>query len=59
MTKVKKTIDECEACQKTKVVTTQTKEKTKKLQAEELFEKIYIDICGPLKEVYNGNNRSI
>ena len=37
---------------KTKTVTTQTKEDTIKLTASEPFEKIYIDICGPLQETF-------
>ena len=47
---IKKVISQCEACQKTKTVTTRTKEETIKLSAKEPWEKIYIDICGPLRE---------
>ena len=52
MMEIKDTIRQCEACQKTKTVTTQTKEDTIKLTASEPFEKIYIDICGPLQETF-------
>ena len=44
---VKETISACEACQKSKVVTTATKEETVELTEREPFKKIYIDICGP------------
>ena len=50
----KEVIKECEACQRTKVITTKTKEDTKTIKAEEAFEKIYIDICGPWKEMRHG-----
>lgn len=50
----KEVIQECEACQRNKVVTTRTKEDTKILQAREIFEKIYIDICGPWRETRYG-----
>ena len=49
---VKETIKLCEACQRSKVVTTKTKEETIKLIATEPGEKIYIDICGPLNETF-------
>ena len=49
---VKETIRHCEACQRTKVVTTKTREETIKLTATEPGEKIYIDICGPLNETF-------
>ena len=49
---VKDVIKHCEACQRTKVVTTKTKEETIKLIAAEPCEKIYIDICGPLSETF-------
>ena len=48
-------INECEMCQRNKVVTTKMKEKTQTLQADETFEKIYIDICGPWKETRVGD----
>ena len=35
-----------------KVVTTALKEETITLSADEKFEKIYIDICGPLQETF-------
>lgn len=47
---VKDTIEGCISCQQTKTLTTQTKEKTVKIQSDEPFEKIYIDICGPFRE---------
>ena len=46
----KEVIGKCEECLKAKTITIKTKEITKQLTAEEPFEKIYIDICGPLKE---------
>jgi hypothetical protein len=49
---VKDTIRQCEACQRTKAMTTRTAEETIKLTAEEPWEKIYIDICGPLQETF-------
>ena len=49
---IRQTVRHCEACQKVKTVTTATKEETIKLSANEPFEKIYIDICGPLKETF-------
>jgi hypothetical protein len=49
---VREIIGQCEHCQKTKVVTTRTKEETIKLTAEEPWEKVYIDICGPLQETF-------
>ena len=49
---VQNVIRNCLACQKIKVVTTKTKEINKTLSASEPFEKIYIDICGPLKETF-------
>jgi len=49
---VKEAIRQCEPCQRVKVVTTATKEETIKLTAREPFEKIYIDICGPLQETF-------
>ena len=42
----------CEVCQLYKVVTTKTKEEKVILSAEKLFEKIYMDICGPFKETF-------
>ena len=45
----KEIIGKCKVCLKAKTITTKTKETTKQLTAEEPFEKIYIDICGPLK----------
>jgi len=49
---IKYTIRECEACQKNKVVTTATKEETIQLSANEPFEKLYMDICGPFRESF-------
>ena len=52
VTKVKKIISECEACQKSKVV---TKEVTKTYKQMNYLRKyIYIDIGGPLKETLHG-----
>jgi len=48
----------CETCQKNKVVTTSTKEKTKVLTATSLFEIVYTDICGPMRET-SGRKRYI
>ena len=50
----KEVISKCEVCQKSKVLTSPTKEKPKLLLASEPFEKIYIDICGPWKESIRG-----
>jgi len=47
---VKEVIRNCQACQKSKTVTTATKEKTIHITANEPFEKIYIDVCGPFRE---------
>ena len=49
---VKETIRHCEPCQRTKTITTKTKEDTIRLTAKEPWEKIYIDICGPLQETF-------
>jgi len=49
---VKETIRHYKACQRTKVVTTITREETIKLTATEPGEKIYIYICGPLNETF-------
>ena len=49
---VKDCVSRCEACQRVKVLTTKTKEDTMNLSAKEAFEKIYIDICGPLQETF-------
>ena len=37
---------------KNKVVTTATKEETIQLSANEPFEKLYMDICGPFRESF-------
>ena len=50
---VQDVINKCEACQKTKTMTQKTKEDCVRLSANEPFEKIYIDICGPWKETVN------
>jgi len=47
---VKEVVSECVECQQTKTYTAKTKEDTIKINASELFEKVYIDICGPWKE---------
>ena len=49
---VKETIRHREACQRTKIVITKTREETIKLTATKPGEKIYIDICGPLNETF-------
>ena len=49
---VKDIIKHCEACQRTKVVTTKTKEEAINLTATEPCENIYIDIWGPLSETH-------
>ena len=49
---VNEVIRTCEACQKTKVYTRKTKEKTVQITASEPFEKIYIDICGPFRQSF-------
>lgn len=46
---VKEVIQSCDYCQKTKAMTTKTKEETLTISAKEPFEKVYIDICGPLR----------
>ena len=43
-------IQQCVPCQKMKVVTTSMKEPIQKLEASELFECIFVDIHGPLRE---------
>lgn len=53
VSEVKRTISDCDACQRTKIVTTKLKEETKLNIATEPFEKIYMDICGPWKETKN------
>ena len=56
MSRIKETVKEvlkmCDACARTKVVTVKTKEETIQLSAKEPWEKIYIDICGPLPETF-------
>ena len=49
---IKDTIRECDACQRNKVVTMTTKEETIQLSANEPFEKLYMDICGPFRESF-------
>ena len=49
---VNEVIRTCEACQKTKVYTRKTKEKTVQITASEPFEKIYIDICGSFRQSF-------
>jgi len=50
---IQETINNCEACLRTKTVTQKTKEDRIQMKAGEIFEKIYIDICGPWKETFN------
>jgi len=47
---VSETVRSCEACQRSKIVTTPTKEEIIQISAKEPFEKVYIDVCGPFKE---------
>src|SRR5262249_48548589 len=49
---VKKVIKGCEICQRVKSSPVTTKEELIKMEAKETFEKVYIDICGLLKETY-------
>jgi len=49
---VKETIKLCEACQRTKVIKTNTKEYTINLIATESGEKIYIDICRLMNKTF-------
>ena len=46
----KKVVRNCEACQRVKPITAKTKEDTIKIAVGKPFEKVYIDICGPLRE---------
>ena len=48
--KIKEIGRSCESCLKYKTYTAKTKENSIKLEAAEVFECIYVDICGPLKE---------
>ena len=47
---VKEVVGTCIECQQTKTMTTKTKEENVKITASEIFEKVYIDICGPWHE---------
>jgi transposase InsO family protein len=47
---VKEVVESCIECQQTKTRTTKSKEENVKITAAEMFEKIYIDICGPWNE---------
>jgi len=51
---IKEIVQSCINCQKRKTLTTKTKEKHIKQLADEPFQKIYIDFCGPLKRNING-----
>jgi len=51
---VKEIVQSCMNCQKRKTLTTKTKEKHIKQSADEPFEKIYMDFCGPFKRNING-----
>jgi transposase InsO family protein/predicted aspartyl protease len=47
---VKDVVGSCMECQRTKTITTKTKEENIKITTSEIFEKVYIDICGPWNE---------
>jgi len=51
---VKEVVSKCEPCQKSKSLTIPTKESTVELKANELFEKVYADICGPFQHAKSG-----
>ena len=51
---VKEIVQSCMNCQKRKTLTTKTKEKHIKQSADEPFQKIYMDFCGPFKRNING-----
>ena len=53
---VKDIITSCEICQKRKTLTGKTKDIIHKLNANEPFEKIYVDICGPLQTTVTQKN---
>ena len=46
----------CFKCQKRKTLTGKTKEVVHKLNADEPFEKIYVDICGLLQTTVTQKN---
>ena len=48
--KVREVVQSCDACQRIKPTPKSTKEETVKLSASEKCEKVYVDICGPLRE---------
>ena len=51
---IKKIVQSCENCQKRKTLTAKTKEKHIKQSADEPFQKIYMDFCGPFRRTMNG-----
>ena len=51
---IKEIVQSCLNCQKRKTLTAKTKEKHIKLSADEPFQKIYMDFCGPFKRNING-----
>ena len=52
--KIKEVVQSCINCQKRKTLTAKTKERHIKQFADEPFQKIYIDFCGPFKRNVNG-----
>lgn len=50
---IKNTIQACDQCQRVKTYTGKTKEICRETITTERFEKIFMDICGPLKETRN------
>ena len=53
---VRNTFRICKICQEGKVFTEKTKEVNQTLTAEEPFESLYIDFCGPLRTTLSGKN---
>jgi transposase InsO family protein len=51
---IKEIVQSCENCQRRKTLTTKTKERHIKQFADEPFQKIYMDFCGPFKRNVNG-----
>ena len=51
---IKEIVQSCVNCQKRKTLTTKTKEKHMKQFADEPFQKLYMDFCGPFKRNING-----
>jgi len=51
---IKNIVQSCTNCQKRKTLTAKTKEKHIKQSADEPFQKIYMDFCGPFRRTMNG-----